>query len=258
MWRRDRTWGKGVGSFRILVQLLQQGARGGLLGGAARDAAAGLALAGLDLALDLEGLAMRLALDRGHAVGRQLHLAALQPFLQGSLGILAARAHGRIDVDVLVEPAHQRLGLGEAGIEVDRTDDGLDHVSQDGGLALATRAQFALAQAQQAREGQRGGDARQRVFLDQVGADARELALVLAAQSFVEQARDGQAQHRVTQELEPLVVIGAMAAVGQRPLKQRDGSKTVSQALLQRQQIGIQKLCIPFRPALTSSGRNNA
>ena len=122
----------------------------------------------------------------------------------------------------------------------------------------AAAAGFAIGQAHDFGQPECKRQAVQAVFAHEVGTHARQVAFVAARESVIEQARDGQAQHRVTQELEPLVVVGAMAAVGQRPLKQRDGSKTVSQALLQRQQIGIQKLCIPFRPALTSSGRNNA
>ena len=47
------------------------------------------------LALDVECLLVGRAQRRRHAVDRQLHLAALQPFLQLGLGVLGRRRHAR-------------------------------------------------------------------------------------------------------------------------------------------------------------------
>ena len=66
----------------------------------------------------------------------------------------------------------------------------------------------------------------QAVLAHEVGAHAREVAFVGVAEAVEQQARDDQAQHGVAEELEPLVVVGAEAAVRERALEQRRGRRT--------------------------------
>ena len=82
-------------------------------------------------------------------------------------------------------------------------------------------------------------DALQAVLAHEVRAHAREVAFVAAREALEQQAGDRQVQHRVAQELEALVVVGAMAAVRQRALHQRRAGKAVAQALLQGFQAGV-------------------
>jgi hypothetical protein len=84
----------------------------------------------------------------------------------------------------------------------------------------------------------------QAVLAHQVRAHARQVALVGAGESARTAGRDRQAQHRVAEELEPLVVVGAEAAVRQRALQQALGSReAVAQPLLQ----GVRRACWPSR-----------
>ena len=79
----------------------------------------------------------------------------------------------------------------------------------------------------------------QAVLADQVGADAGEVAFVGAGEALEQQARDDQAQDGVAEELEPLVVVGAEAAMGQGPLQERRVGEAVADALLQGDEAGI-------------------
>jgi hypothetical protein len=81
----------------------------------------------------------------------------------------------------------------------------------------------------------------QAVLAHEVGAHAREVAFVAVGQAFVEQARDRQAQHGIAQEFQPLVVLGAPAAVRERTPQQLGPREGVAQALLQ----GLQRRCEP-------------
>jgi hypothetical protein len=65
----------------------------------------------------------------------------------------------------------------------------------------------------------------QAVLAHQVGADAGQVAFVGARETLVQQAGDRQAQHRIAQELEALVVVGAAAAVRERTRQQAGWAK---------------------------------
>ena len=79
----------------------------------------------------------------------------------------------------------------------------------------------------------------QAVLAHQVGADAGEVAFVGIAEAVEQQAGDRQAQDRVAEELEPLVVVGAEAAVGQGPLQEARVGEAVADALLEDDEAGI-------------------
>ena len=73
----------------------------------------------------------------------------------------------------------------------------------------------------------------QAVLAHQVRTDARQVAFVGAREALVQQAGDGQTQHGVAQELEPLVVVGAAAAVRERARQQPRLAEDMAQPLLQ-------------------------
>ena len=78
----------------------------------------------------------------------------------------------------------------------------------------------------------------QAVLAHQMGADAGQIALVGAGEAFVQQAGHGQAQHGIAEELEPLVVVGAEAAVRQRAGQQFGLAEAVTEALLEGSDLG--------------------
>ena len=82
-------------------------------------------------AFDLEGLLVRRTECSNHAIDRQLHFVALEPFLQFSLGVLGRRFHTWIDFDGYVKTLHERLSSSKPGIKIDSTDDGFECVGQD-------------------------------------------------------------------------------------------------------------------------------
>ena len=127
----------------------------------------------------------------------------------------------------------------EAAVEEGGADQRLERVGQDRRALRAAAAGFALGQAQHLRQAERQRGAVQAVLAHQVGAHARQVAFVRAGEALVQQRRDGQVQHRVAEELEPLVVVGAEAAVRQRARQQRGLRKAMAQALLQGVERGL-------------------
>ena len=73
-----------------------------------------------------------------------------------------------------------------------------------------------------------------------VGMTAAErLAPVELRQPLVQQAGHSQVQDRVSQELQPFVVVGRETAVGDGPLQERGIGKNMLQADLQRRETGM-------------------
>jgi len=73
----------------------------------------------------------------------------------------------------------------------------------------------------------------QAVLADEVGAHASQVAFIRACKSLEEQARNGEAQHRIAQEFESLVVIRTEAPVPEGTLEQSFFGEAVAQAGLQ-------------------------
>jgi hypothetical protein len=82
-------------------------------------------------ALDVEGLLVGGAQGADHAVERQVHLAALQPFLQLGLGSLAAPASAGL-ISTSSNRRRTSASAAIAGVEVDRADQRLQRIGQDG------------------------------------------------------------------------------------------------------------------------------
>ena len=111
-------------------------------------------------------------------------------------------------------------------------DQRLDRVGQDRRPRRAAAARLALGQLQRVGQAEHERDPVQAVLAHEVGAHAREVALVGAGEAVEQQPRDGQVQHRVAQELEALVVVGAEAAVREGALEQRALGELVAEPLL--------------------------
>ena len=191
-------------------------------------------------ALDLEGLGMRLAAGGDDAVGRHRQAARLQPFLQLGLGVLGPAA----DVGGLDDLAEQAAAPAPraASKPPSRKVAPISASSASARIEARMRAaaaRLAFAEAQQLGQAELQRRAVQAVLAHEVGAHPGQVAFVGAAEAVEQQARDGQAQDGVAEELEALVVVGAEAAVGQRPLQQRRVGEAVADALLQGDEAGI-------------------
>jgi len=112
-------------------------------------------------------------------------------------------------------------GGANPAVEVHGAEQRLERVGEDRAAAVATALHLAAAEAQLLAEPQLGGDLCQRTATHQRRTVAAQLALVGVGAGAVEQRGDGEIEHRVPHELEPLVVAAARAAVGQRRLEQR-------------------------------------
>jgi hypothetical protein len=71
----------------------------------------------------------------------------------------------------------------------------------------------------------------QRFFPHQAGAQLGQLAFLQLREARVELVGDRAAEHAVAEEFEPLVVLRAVAAVGQRPLEETGIGELVAQQL---------------------------
>ncbi len=90
----------------------------------------------------------------------------------------------------------------------------------------------------------------QAVFTHEVGTNAGQVAFVGAGEAVEQQAGNRQAQDRIAQELEPLVVIDAKASVSERALEQDLFSEAVSEAGLQCGESRVHRWC---QEAVTST-----
>ena len=102
-----------------------------------------------DLALDLEGLGVRLSPGRADAVHRQRHFPSLQALLQGRLRILGPLTVVTLHDLRAEEPTHRPQRCIEAGVQMHRTDHRLQRIGQHRGPLRAAGARLALGHAQQ-------------------------------------------------------------------------------------------------------------
>ena len=128
---------------------------------------------------------------------------------------------------------HERPGGVEAAVQEGGADDGLERIGEDRDAQRTAAARLALGQPQHLGHAERQRDLVQAVLAHEVGAHAGEIALVGPGEALEQQARDGEAEHRVAEEFEPLVVVGPEAAVPQRTLEQALLRELVAQSLLQ-------------------------
>ena len=126
-----------------------------------------------------------------------------------------------------------------AAVEEYRAVDRLQRIGEDRRAFRAFVARGALVQAQErarcrARAPMRG----QRFLADQAGAHPRQLALGQLRMALEQQLGHGAAEHAVAEELEPLVVRRAEAAVRERLREQRGILEAVADAPLEYRMAG--------------------
>ena len=97
------------------------------------------------------------------------------------------------------------MAAAEPAVEVDRPDHRLDRVGHDRGLVAPAGGLLAAAEQQELAEPERAADLGQRPGVDHGRAQLGQLALGQVGVGAVEGVGDDQPQHRVAEELQPLV-----------------------------------------------------
>ena len=123
------------------------------------------------------------------------------------------------------EPVHDLGGHLDAAAEVDGADHGLDGVGEDRRLVAAAGGLLAAAELDVLAEPDAAADLGQRAGVDDRGAQLGQPALGEVGVGEVEGLGDDDAEHGVTEELQPLVgrqptVLVGVRAVGQGALEQ--------------------------------------
>lgn len=128
--------------------------------------------------------------------------------------------------DQALNEAHDR---SEGLIEVESTQQGFHTVGYDGraGAIESLAGPDAIVYSQGAT------DFDERLFVDEMGAKARQVALGKPFGKMVEQVGHGQLENGVAEKLEPLVVLPAGAAMSQRARQQLFVLEAVAELALQ-------------------------
>ncbi len=174
-----------------------------------------------------EPLFVRFAAHFFQRVFRQRESARLQFFLQSRLGILERLGRGQFAQALAEQPVHHVTGGLDAAVEVDRAENRLEAVRQDGIAAEAARLQFAAAESQLVAEVEFAADRRERRTAHERGAEPAEVAFGGVRERAEREQRDREVEDRVAEEFEALVVRAAGAAVGQRCLEQPGITKAI-------------------------------
>ena len=99
----------------------------------------------------------------------------------------------------------------EARVEVVRADDGFQAVRQYGLLGPAARVLLSLADEDEIVHAQAARDLREACLADDEALDARKLPFRLVGERRIEVLRHDEAEHRVPEELQALVVLPVLA-----------------------------------------------
>ena len=172
-------------------------------------------------ALDAEDLLVRLAAHGDHGVARQRQAPALEVLLQRGLGVLGRRRLAHLSRRPAKRPRTTLAHRVEAGVEVHRAEQRLEAVGQDRGAPEAAALQLALAQQQLVAQLERLRDLEEGGLVHEPRAQARQVALGEARQALEEEDGDHAVEQAVADELEPLVVVGGVAAVGDGAAQER-------------------------------------
>ena len=117
---------------------------------------------------------------------------------------------------------HEPAGLVEPAVDVGRADHRFERVGQDRRLVTAAGPLLAPAEPDERPEVELArGHLGQRAHLDNGGAQLRQLSLGQIGMAVEQRVRHDQAEHRVAQELKPLVGRQAAVLVCVRPVRKR-------------------------------------
>ena len=174
----------------------------------------------------LAGLVLDAIFGQGQAAG-------LQGFLKQGFRVFALVAQVDVGNAPGKQAAHGLLGGGEIGIEADGGQQGFHGVGQDGGAVEAAAFEFAHAQIQRVAHAHAAGDFGKHVLVDQIGAQAGEFAFAIAGEGVEQHFGHAVIEDGVADKLEAFVVLGAVAAVGERLLEEAGILKAVAEVALQ-------------------------
>src|SRR5690606_11758297 len=148
--------------------------------------------------------------------------------LQAGLPVQPGAAQRSLHQQRLEQPVdHLARGLDPV-LQVDRAEHGLQPVGEDARLVPTTGQLFTTAEQQVRPETaftQVAGDAGQRVHVDHTGPQLRQLPLGEIRVVAVQPVGDHQTEHRVTQELQPLLRWQATVLIGVRPVGESKSEK---------------------------------
>ena len=125
--------------------------------------------------------------------------------------------------------ADRRAHGFEAAVEIQRAAQRLEGVREDGLAAEAAGLELARAQQQQFAELHRLRDLGQRLLAHEARAQARQVAFARDREFAVQAFGQQQVEHRVAEELEPLVVGAFGAAMRERDDEQRAVARRIAQ-----------------------------
>jgi len=127
----------------------------------------------------------------------------------------------------------------QAGVEVDRADEGLEGVLKIRGAGAAAGAFLARPEVQGGVEAEAGGKGGESAAIGEDGAAAAKRALGLGGVERIERISEHELKHGVTEEFEALVaradlwVLVGIRGMSERLCQQRGVGKSVSEARLE-------------------------
>src|SRR5437660_608943 len=213
---------------------LLEGAHGGLLLGVS-PAASGSRGPHRELgnqAFDLEVLAVSRPVGCEHGILRQRDLPRLKQLLQKRFRVLAERRRIQRGKQRQIQAPNGFAGRRKAPVDKDGTDQGFERVGQDRGPRESAAPQLALAQLQVVAYAERLRHLMQGLLAHQLSAQPRQVSLGKLVAAFEQLGCDHAVQNAVAQELQALVVQGAVTAVRKGPQQQLGPGKMVSDMLL--------------------------
>ena len=166
-----------------------------------------------DLVLELFEPLMDVAVGLGAGLDWKTSLQELCATLQ--LGVPEYVVHERVEQEV-----HDVGGDGDAAAEVDRADDRLDGVGQDRGLVATAGGVLATTQLDVGAEADLTADAGQCAGVDDGRAELGQVTLGQVGMGAVESLGDDHPEHRVTEELQPLVGRQTAVLVGEGTVRE--------------------------------------
>ena len=148
-----------------------------------------------------------------HAVDERAVRLTLHQLLQHGLIIAAALLHDLLALTVEQHAVDQAACGGKPAVEIDRGDDRLGRVREDGRTGASAAGLLTVAQLEVAAQLQLLRDLMQALLANERRADARQLALGRVGMPRKKILRRDEAEHAVAQKLQPLVAHALRAAV---------------------------------------------
>src|SRR5882672_7732024 len=183
-------------------------------------------------ALHFEALAVRRPAGCHHGVLRQRDPSCLKQFLQKRLRVLSERLRIQAGKQRLIQAPNGLPGRRKTAVDKDRAYQGFERIGQNGGPREPAALQLAFAQLQMIAHAERLRHLMQGLLAHEVRTQPRQVPLRKVAEALEQLRRNDTVEDAVAQELQPLVVKRAVAAVRESSQEQLRPRKTVSDMLL--------------------------